>query len=61
MISLLLEAAGYAAEASEYWYQDTWQGPKAWQDQLLLALGDPLEQVGIDFVPTTLVQDWELK
>jgi hypothetical protein len=41
--------------------QDEWQGPRTLQDQLLLALGDPLELVGIDFLPTTLVQDWLIK
>ncbi|GFH08185.1 uncharacterized protein HaLaN_03106 [Haematococcus lacustris] len=61
MISLLLKEAGYSrAEADEFFYQDAWQGPTSLQDQLLLFLGDPLEQVGIDFKPSTLVQNWQL-
>ncbi|PNH12105.1 hypothetical protein TSOC_001013 [Tetrabaena socialis] len=48
-------------EVSEYFYQDAWMGPKDWKQQLLLFLGDPLEQVGVDFVPTTLVQNWRLQ
>ncbi len=48
-------------QVDEYFYQDQWQGPKTFAEKALLALGDPLEQVGIDFVPTTLVQDWELR
>jgi len=61
MIMLLLEAAGYQqAFPDTYFYQDRWQGPKSWTDQLLLKLGDPLEQVGIDFYPTTLVMDWQI-
>ncbi|KAF5837526.1 hypothetical protein DUNSADRAFT_4219 [Dunaliella salina] len=61
MITLLLEAAGYQQAISDtYFYQDRWQGPKSWTDQLLLKLGDPLEQVGIDFYPTTLVMDWQI-
>ncbi|KAL6760300.1 hypothetical protein V8C86DRAFT_2556694 [Haematococcus lacustris] len=61
MISLLLKEAGYSrAEADEFFYQDAWQGPTSLQDQLLLFIGDPLEQVGIDFKPSTLVQNWQL-
>lgn len=48
-------------EVDEYFYQDVWQGPRGLGSQLLLLLGDPLEQVGVDFVPTSLVQDWRLQ
>lgn len=44
----------------EYFYQDTWEGAKSLSDQILLYLGDPLEQVGIDFTPSTLVQNWRM-
>ncbi|GLC35826.1 hypothetical protein PLESTB_000498300 [Pleodorina starrii] len=49
------------AEVDEFFYQDVWEGPKSLSDRLLLLLGDPLEQVGVDFVPTTLVQNWRLR
>ncbi|KXZ56651.1 hypothetical protein GPECTOR_1g587 [Gonium pectorale] len=48
-------------ECDEYFYADRWQGPKSLRDRLLLLLGDPLEQVGVDFVPSTLVQNWRFR
>ncbi|EFJ42924.1 hypothetical protein VOLCADRAFT_107019 [Volvox carteri f. nagariensis] len=50
-----------AVECDEFFYQDEWQGPKSFTDKVLLFFGDPLEQVGVDFVPTTLVQNWRLR
>ncbi len=55
------QAGGAVVEVDEYFYQDVWQGPRGFGSQLLLLLGDPLEQVGVDFVPTSLVQDWRLR
>ncbi|KAG2499349.1 hypothetical protein HYH03_002924 [Edaphochlamys debaryana] len=49
------------ALSDEFVYQDAWEGPKGWGSQLLLLLGDPLEQVGVDFAPSSLVQNWTLR
>jgi hypothetical protein len=40
--------------------QDNWSGPTDLKQRLLLALGDPLQQVDIPWHPTTLIQDWRL-
>ncbi len=61
MLVHLLRAAGYPAvgpnSVDETFFQDVWQGPERLVDQVLLALGDPLEtSAGVDFYPTTLVQ-----
>ena len=57
----LLERAAGSAECDEFFYQDAWQGPTSLADRVLLFFGDPLEKVGVDFVPTTLVQNWRLR
>ncbi|GIL72863.1 hypothetical protein Vretifemale_3159 [Volvox reticuliferus] len=48
-------------ECDEFFYQDQWEGPKSFADKMLLFFGDPLQQVAVDFVPTTLVQNWRLR
>ncbi|KAK9866449.1 hypothetical protein WJX84_012457 [Apatococcus fuscideae] len=61
MLQAVLAAAGYpAAAADEFFFQNKWQGPSSLKERILLFLGDPLQQVGVPFNPTTLVQDWHL-
>lgn len=59
LLVAMFRAGGYdGAVADEYFVQDVWQGPSSVADKLLLLLGDPLEEVGIDFAPSTLIQNW---
>lgn len=58
MLVALLREGGYQPAVDEYFYQDSWSGPSSTADKLLLLFGDPLQQVGIPWTPTTLVQDW---
>ncbi|KAK9836920.1 hypothetical protein WJX74_011061 [Apatococcus lobatus] len=61
MLQAVLSAAGYPeAAADEFFFQDKWKGPSSLKERVLLFLGDPLQQVGVPFNPTTLVQDWHL-
>ncbi|GIL43100.1 hypothetical protein Vafri_890 [Volvox africanus] len=56
-----LFGGGCVAECDEFFYQDRWVGPKSFADKVLLFFGDPLQQVAVDFIPTTLVQNWRLR
>eukprot|EP00955_Chlamydomonas_euryale_P012820 138311-Chlamydomonas_euryale.AAC.2 len=61
MVAVLLKQAGYGeAVADEYFFQDEWSGPTDFSSQLLMLLGDPLEMVDVPFVPTTLIQNYQL-
>ena len=60
-VQAVLSAGGYPeAAADEFFFQDKWKGPSSWKERILLFLGDPLQQVGVPFDPTTIVQDWHL-
>lgn len=61
MLRRLFVQAGYQVAVDESFLQDTWHPPRGLPQQVLLFLGDPLNQVDVPWVPETLIQNWSVR